>query len=110
MSGPHLERISTRNQKERELTRLSRREFLQTAAAAGVVLPAAAVSDQSINGRSVSSLNGAWKIYFDEAGRWKKSDWIDDFLSRQPRPVNIDWDTMRAAIEPQASEIRVPAT
>jgi len=110
MSGRYLERISTRDEKEPELTRLSRREFLRTAAAAGIVLPVAAASDQDVNGRSIISLNGDWKIYFDEAGRWKKSDWIDDFLSSRPRPVNIDWETMHAAMSPQASEIRVPAT
>jgi len=110
MSGRYLERISTLDQEEPGLTRLSRREFLRTAAAAGVILPVAAASDQSVNGRSIISVNGDWKIYFDEAGRWKKSDWIDDFLSSRPRPVNIDWDTMHAAMSTQASEIRVPAT
>jgi hypothetical protein len=58
----------------------------------------------------VLSLSGSWKIYFDEAGRWKKSDWINDFLSGQPRPVSIDWAAMLAAMESQATEIRVPAT
>jgi len=110
MSSSHLERITTHNQSARTLTRLSRREFLQTAAAAGVVFPVVAISDQAISGRSVISLNGAWRVYFDEAGRWKKSDWIDDFLRSQPRSVTIDWDTMQAAMAPQAMEIRVPAT
>ena len=78
MSGRYLERISTLDQEEPGLTRLSRREFLRTAAAAGVILPVAAASDQSVNGRSIISVNGDWKIYFDEAGLWKKSDWLDD--------------------------------
>jgi hypothetical protein len=110
MSGLHLERITTGNQNEAAFTRLSRREFLQTAAAAGVLYPVAAMSDQTTRGRSVVSLNGAWKIYFDEAGRWSKSNWIDDFLSSSPRPVSIDWDMMHAAMDARASEIRVPAT
>jgi hypothetical protein len=31
-----------------------------------------------MNGRSIISLDGDWKIHFDEAGLWKKSDWLDD--------------------------------
>jgi hypothetical protein len=104
------DRSTTPGQREPKLIRLSRREFLRTAAAAGVALPAIAASDQSSNGRRLLSLNGTWKIHFDEAGRWKKSDWINDFLSGQARPASIDWGAMRAAMESQATEIPVPAT
>ena len=63
------DRSTTPGQREPKLIRLSRREFLRTAAAAGVALPAIAASDQSSNGRRLLSLNGTWKIHFDEAGR-----------------------------------------
>lgn len=90
--------------------RFTRREFLLAAAATGVALPALGMPDLNPHGRTVFSLNGDWKIYFDGAGRWKKSDWINDFLSSKPRQVSIDWNSMRSIMEPSATEIRVPAT
>jgi len=91
---------------------VSRRQFLQaalaTAAAAGPSRTRASNAHRSA--RETISLNGTWKLYFDEEGRWNKSDWINDFLSSPLRPVTIAWDAMRAAMESRARDVRVPAT
>lgn len=89
---------------------ISRRRFMQGTLAAGVAFGAVATPEANAGGRQNISLGGTWKLYFDRAGRWTKRDWIADFLSPTPRPVRIPWQEMRAAMEAEAIEFRVPAT
>ncbi len=90
--------------------RISRREFIQGAVAAGPIMSSALRAGSGPGATQLVSLDGTWKLYFDRQGRWAKKDWIADFLSRDPRPVQIPWSQMRAEMEGDAIEFRVPAT
>ncbi len=89
---------------------VSRRRFIQGTLAAGAVMSGFAKSEAGTGGRQNISLNGTWKLFFDHQERWVKKDWIADFLSEEPKRVQIPWDKMRSAMQADAIDFAVPAT